>query len=131
MFKKMLLACNVALPLGLAAAAPSASAGDVDIRVRVPFYVHSAPHYRHYGDYGWHGYRYPRYHAYYDYDDDYVVDRPPLLSCGEARRLVRSHGFHEIETRQCEGRNYTFTGVRNGYGAIIHVNSFTGRVWMG
>ncbi len=68
---------------------------------------------------------------YYDYDDgdeDYVDIRPGRLSCGEARRLVREHGFYDVEVRDCEGRNYAFSGFRNGHFAIIYVNSRTGVV---
>lgn len=126
MFRKTLLACTVALPLGLIGMIPSATAGDVDIHLGVPIYSHR---YRHYHDHGWYdAHRYPRfrgaYGGYYDYDDG-----DGRLSCGEASQLVREHGFHDVEARECEGRNYAFSGFRNGHFAIVYVNSRTGVVW--
>jgi hypothetical protein len=135
MFRKTLLVCTVALPLGLIGMVSSATARDVDIHFRVPFHSHQlGPRDRYYQDYRWHdAHRYPRFRgAYYDYDDDddeYVAARFGRLSCGEARRLVREHGFHDVEARNCEGRNYAFSGFRNGQFAIVHVNSRTGVVW--
>jgi hypothetical protein len=131
MFKKLLLACAIALPLGASRGIPSAMADDVDIYLGVPSYGYGyqvRPRYRHYEGYRhYDGHRYPRYRrSYYDYDDDGYSRK---LSCREARRRVRAHGFHGIETRECAGRNYTFSGFRNGRYAIIHVNSYTGRVW--
>lgn len=128
MFKKTLLVCAVALPLGTIGGTQSATAGDVDIHLGAPSYGYQvSPRYRHYEGYRrYDAQRYPRYRdSYDDYDDGYSRQ----LSCREARRRVRSHGFHDIETRECAGRNYTFSGFRNGHYAIIHVNSRTGRVW--
>jgi hypothetical protein len=128
MFKKALLALTVALPLGMIGGTSSAMADNVDIYLGVPSYDYQVrPRYRYYEGYRqYEGHRYRRHRrSYYDYDDDYSRQ----LSCREARRRVRSHGFHDIETRECAGRNYTFGGFRNGRYAIIHVNSRTGRVW--
>jgi hypothetical protein len=135
MLRTSLIACALAVPLGLVAAAPAARAGThIALHFGVPFYAYQvAPHYRYYRGYGWYdAYRYPRFRGtYYDYGDDEAYGgRPWQLSCREARRLVREHGFHGVETRSCEGRNYTFSGFRNGTFAIIHVNSRTGRVWL-
>src|SRR5688500_6024831 len=114
MFKKMLLACAVVLPLGMMGGIPSAMADDVDIYLGVPSYGYgyqARPRYRHYDGYRrYGGHRRARYRgSYHDYDDDdYGYSRK--LSCREARRRVRSHGFHDIVTRECAGRNYTFSG---------------------
>ena len=55
MFRKTLLACAVALPLGLTGAAPAALAdADVDVHFGIPFYSYQVrPRYVHYEDYGW------------------------------------------------------------------------------
>ena len=125
MFKKTLLACSVVLPLGAIGGIPAAMADDLNIYLEAPYNGYEAgPRYRHYRGYRGYGYRHYRHYRTYDYDD-----YRPRLSCREARRLVRSHGFYNIEARECEGRNYTFSGFRNGHYAIIHVNSVTGRVW--
>ena len=136
MFKTTLLACAVALPLGAIGGISSATADDVDIYVGVPSYDYQgSPRYRRYEGYGRHdAQRYRRSHGGYgnydNYDDkDYADARQPRVSCREARRMVRSHGFRHVETRECAGRNYTFGGFRNGRYMIIHVNSRTGRVW--
>ena len=136
MFKNTLLACAVALPLGVIGGIPSATADDVDIYIGVPAHDYQvSPRYRHYKGYGRNdAQRYRRFHGgygdYNNYDDeDYADARPRRVSCREARRLVRSHGFRHVETRECAGRNYTFSGFRNGHYMIIYVNSHTGRVW--
>lgn len=123
-----LLACVIALPLALFAAAPTAYAGThVGVYFGVPFYSYQvAPHYRYYRDYGWYdAYRYPRFRGAY-----YGDGGPWQMSCHEARLRVLDHGFRHVEVRDCSGRNYTFSGFRDGYFAIIHVNSRTGRVWL-
>lgn len=130
MFKKTLLVCAVALPLGMIGGTQSATADDVDIYLGAPSYGYQVrPRYRHYEGYRrYDAHRHPRYRgSYHDYDDDDDYSRQ--LSCREARRLVRSHGFHDIETRECAGRNYNIRGFRSGHYAIVHVNSRTGRVW--
>jgi hypothetical protein len=78
MLRKTLLACSVALPLGLLGAAPALADTDVEVHFGVPFYTYQvSPRYRYYEDYGWYdAYAYPRFHrAYrvYDDDDDYVI----------------------------------------------------------
>ena len=125
MFKKTLAGCSVALCLGMIGGMPSAMADDLNIYLDVPYNGYdSGLRYRHYEGYpGYYGYRYRR-HRNYDYDEV-----RPRLSCRQARRLVRSHGFYNVAARECEGRNYTFSGFRNGRYAIIYVNSVTGRVW--
>lgn len=135
MFRKTLLACSIALPLGLIGSAPAALADtDVDIHFGVPFYTYQvSPRYRYYDDYGWYdAYRYPRFRGGYvddDAEDGYVAVRPGRLSCGEARRIVRANGFRGVSVRECDGRTYSFVGFRNGRSYIIYVNSRNGRMW--
>jgi hypothetical protein len=75
MFRKTLLACAVALPIGLMGAAPAALADtDVDVHFGIPFYSYQVrPRYVYYEDYGWYDpYRYPRFRRIHRADDDYV-----------------------------------------------------------
>lgn len=133
MFRKTLLACAVALPLGLIGSTPAALADtDVDIHFGVPFYSYQVgPRYRYYEDYGWYdANRYPRFRGgYADDDEGYVAVRPNRLSCGEARRIVRANGFRNVSARDCDGRTYSFIGIRNGRSFVIYVNSRNGRMW--
>ncbi|MEQ1524479.1 MAG: hypothetical protein ABL936_24735 [Aestuariivirga sp.] len=57
------------------------------------------PDYRYYDGRGW--YRYNNHRA--------------NISCGQAKRIVRNHGFRDVLTRECEGRTYTFVAKRNGH----------------
>ena len=45
------------------------------------------------------------------------------MSCREARRLVRSHGFRRIRPLDCNGRVYTFRARRHGDVYRIRVNA--------
>ena len=96
MFRKTLLACSIALPIGLIGTMPAAADTDVEVHFGVPFYAYQvSPRYRYYEDYGWYdAHAYPRfrrtYHVYedddhvvreddydnYDDDSDYVVIEP-------------------------------------------------------
>ena len=104
---------------------------NVDIHFGVPYRVR--PYYRYRRDYGWYdAYRYPRFRGgtYYDDDDsDYVAGYRGRLTCGEARRPVREHGFYHVQTRDCYGRIYAFDGLRNDQWVTIFVNPYSGRVW--
>jgi|GEM_PF-4009745 len=77
MFRKTLLACSIALPLGLIGTMPASADTDVEVHFGVPFYTYQvSPRYRYYEDYGWYDARaYPRVHrTYHVYEeDDYVV----------------------------------------------------------
>jgi hypothetical protein len=141
MLRKILLAGSVAIPLGLLGAAPALADTDFEVHFGVPFYSYQVdPSYVYYDDYGWHDAdAYPDFRVgYYDddrdnYDDnddnDYVVVAPSRLSCGEARRIVRAHGYHNVDVDDCDGGTYTFTGVRDGEVFTIYVNSRNGRMW--
>ena len=138
MFSKSLLICAlVALPFGLIGSAPVALAHtNVDIHFGVPFYAYQVrPYYRYHRDYGWYdSYRYPRVRGgtyYDDGEDDYAAAYPGRLTCGEARRLVREHGFYHVLTLDCDGRTYAFDGLRDGHRATIFVNPYSGRMWRG
>jgi hypothetical protein len=64
----------------------------------------------------------------YDNGYGYGNDR---LSCGEARARVRSIGFRNVSTIECNGRTYTFEATRRGRDVTVFVNSRTGAVWRG
>ena len=53
------------------------------------------------------------------------------ISCGQAKRIVRNHGFRNVSTRQSEGRTYAFAAKRNGHRILAYVNSRSGAVWHG
>jgi len=102
MFRKTLLACGIALPLGLIGMAP-AMADDIDI------YLGN-------GGYG-------------DYGDGRLSYRDSRLSCNEAAQIVRDSGYNRVRPRECDGRVYTFRGRHNGNSYVIYVNSRNGRMW--
>lgn len=66
----------------------------------------------------------------HDYDNGYGYGNG-RLSCGEARARVRSSGFRNVSTIECNGRTYTFEATRRGRDVTIYVNSRTGAVWRG
>jgi hypothetical protein len=45
------------------------------------------------------------------------------VSCGEARRIVKRAGFHNVQSTDCSAPKYHFTGWRNGHEFMIRVNS--------
>ena len=51
------------------------------------------------------------------------------LSCGEARARVRSSGFRNVNTIECNGRTYTFEATRRGRDVTVFINSRTGALW--
>jgi hypothetical protein len=53
------------------------------------------------------------------------------LSCGEAGRIVRRHGYYNIVARDCGGGTYVFRAMRNDRVAIVYVNARSGAVWRG
>lgn len=137
MLRKILLACSVALPLGLFGTASALADTDFDIHFGVPFYSYQVePAYRYYDGYGWYDAdSYPDFRPGYvydddeGYDDDVVVVQPGRLSCGEARRIVRASGYRSVVEEDCDGVTYTFSGVRHGRVFTIYVNSRSGRMW--
>ncbi len=42
--------------------------------------------------------------------------------------MVRERGFRKVVTRDCSGRNYSFTGSKNGRRYVVTVNARTGRI---
>ena len=111
------LASAVAATLALGM--PTAADAKVKIYLGMPHYDYQyGPDYRFREGYGW----------YRPVDYDYNRGR---LSCGEARRIVRSNGFRNVNTIECNGRTYTFEATRRGRDVTVFVNSRNGRMWRG
>jgi hypothetical protein len=118
--KSIFLAMVVTAPLALTLASAPARA-DTDVGVRLyfgePYYDHRVgPDYMYRKGYGW--YR-PR------------SEIRKRLTCGEARSIVRRHGYHNISVRDCRGATYAFRTWKNGRSHIVYVNSRTGGLWRG
>jgi hypothetical protein len=118
--KSLFLAAAAAA--AMAFAMPTAAQADVKVYLGVPHYDYRvAPSWRYREGYGW-------YDPVIIYDRGYVRGR---LSCREARRIVRSSGFRNVETIECNGRTYTFEATRRGRDVTVFVNSRNGRIWRG
>lgn len=116
--KRLLMALVVAAPvaLGLGGAGSAEAKTQVNIYLGVPHYGYQVgPDYVYRKGHGW-------------YRPDRRVNR---LSCGEARRIVRNRGFHNIEPRNCSGSTYVFRAMRNHRVMLVYVNARTGAVWRG
>jgi hypothetical protein len=118
--KNFLFALALSAPLALALA-PSPSYADTDVKFRFyfgePHYAYRVgPDYVYRKGFGWH-----RQHPA-------LRDK---LSCGEARRVVRNHGYRIISTRDCSGRTYVFRTSSKGKVHLIYVNARTGGLWRG
>ena len=118
--KSIFFAIAVAAPLALSLAAPSARA-DTDAGVRVylgePYYdARVAPDYIYRRGYDWYRPRGEMHHR---------------LTCGEARSIVRRHGYRTIAVRDCRGATYVFRTWKRGRQHIADVNARTGGMWRG
>ena len=49
------------------------------------------------------------------------------ISCGEAREIVREHGFRNVRTRSCGRTISSFIGVKRGDHWLVKVNTGNGR----
>ena len=115
----------IALFAGVALFAGLSSTADAKIRIYlgVPYYDYQVgPDYQFNDNYGW-------YRPGRRMDSNYGYNN--RLSCNEARRIVRRSGFHDVVTRECQGRTYTFTALRGGHQILVFVNARTGAVWRG
>jgi hypothetical protein len=59
-------------------------------------------------------------------DDDDDGDRG--ISCQRGKRIVENAGFRNVRARDCNGKNYRYTGRRKGDNFEIRVNSRNGRI---
>lgn len=121
MLKKSLFA-TLALVAAFSAFQPVEKAEarvNVDIGIGVPYYGNG----RYYEPYY---YAAPRRR--------YYAPRPAprrygRLSCGEARRIVRNHGYRRVRAIDCSGNRYTFHAMRGGEWYRIRMRSRTGRIY--
>lgn len=44
------------------------------------------------------------------------------VSCGEARQIVKSHGFHKVQAYDCSGKIMKFKGKQNGFWYRVKIN---------
>jgi hypothetical protein len=106
--KSIFLAIAVAAPVGLCLASPGARA-DTDVVVRLyfgePYYDYRVrPDHIYRKGYGWYRSRREMHHG---------------LTCGEARSIVRRHGYRNISVRDCRGATYVFRTWKNGRPHIV------------
>ena len=50
------------------------------------------------------------------------------ISCGEARARVRSSGYRNVDTIECQGSTYTFEATRKGRDVTVFVNARNGAI---
>jgi hypothetical protein len=50
------------------------------------------------------------------------------ISCSRGRRMVEDAGFRRVQTRNCSGRNFRYTGRKRGDGYLIVVDSRRARI---
>jgi len=98
---------------------PAAADVDVDIHLGAPhFFDHRVgPGFIFRPGFGWFMPS-SRYYSHYD-----------RLSCSEARRLVREHGYKNVSSRDCQGSTYSFRATRKGETYRVYVNARTGNIW--
>lgn len=88
---------------------------NVDVYLGVPYYRYRpGPDYVYRRGHGW--YLPPRYNRY-------------RISCGQAKWEVRTRGFRNVATIECNGPVYTFRATRGGHRTIVYVNARSGAVW--
>ena len=88
----------------------------ITINLGEPYYdQRMGPDYRYYKGRGW--YRYNNHRR--------------NISCGQAKRIVRDHGFRNVSTREREGRTCKFVAKRNGHHTLVYVNSRIGSLSLG
>jgi hypothetical protein len=110
--------------LATAAAVVMTFAVPTEANAKIKIYL-GTPHYDYQVGPGW------RYREGYGWYDPVVIYDRGRISCGEARRIVRSNGFRNVNTIECNGRTYTFEATRRGRDVTVFVNSRNGRIWRG
>jgi hypothetical protein len=58
----------------------------------------------------------------YSPDDDYGI------SCGDGRDIVDQEGFNRVRVVECNGRTFTYVGLRHGDMFQVKLDSITGRI---
>lgn len=138
--KKILATSALAVSIVLGMATASQAKTNVHIYFGVPHYSYQvSPSYRYHDGYGWYDSGTYSDEAFYDTPGFYDGPRYRMrdrgygnrVSCGQARSIVRSSGFRNVSTIECNGRTYTFRAMRHGNQVTVYVNSKTGAVWRG
>lgn len=70
------------------------------------------------------GYFGPGYDPYDPYFSGGVVVSSDVVSCSQARKIVKSEGFHSINSIDCTAPTYNFTAWRDGDKYKVRVNSW-------
>ncbi|QPC42191.1 hypothetical protein HW532_05435 [Kaustia mangrovi] len=110
MLKKTALAAGALALAAMAFQPGEAEAGNVGVYfgIGVPGFGYGAPAH------------YPGY---------YPAPRPRYrLSCGQARHIVRRHGYHRIRARDCRGKIYGFVARKHHRLYMVKVNARNGRI---
>ena len=118
--KSILFALALSAPIALAMA-PVPAQAHTSVKFKLffgePYYTYRAgPDYVYRKGYGWHRNR--------------VMIRNKL-SCGDARSIVRNHGYRITSTRDCSGTTYVFSTTAKGKAHLVYVNARTGAFWRG
>lgn len=50
------------------------------------------------------------------------------ISCGQAKEIVRDHGYRNVRTRDCGGRINSFIGRKSGHLWLVRVDTRSGRI---
>jgi hypothetical protein len=97
---------------------PSVSQAGTDVDVSVGAGGYPAQYYPYH----------PVYHpGYPDYDDD-DEDDYDYISCGQGRRIIRSHGFRDVRVLRCGGDVYRYRAIRRHRPLIVRLSARSGRI---
>lgn len=70
------------------------------------------------------GYFGPGYDPYGPYVGGGIVVDSHVISCSQARKIVKSEGFHSINSVDCTAPTYNFTAWRDGDKYKVRVNNW-------
>lgn len=125
--KKTCLSLVLAALLTCATAGLAEAKASFNLYLGVPYWNEQiAPNYRYYPNRGWY------------LDSGQYNDRPDYserpnngrkMSCKQARRMVRNSGYRNVDTKNCSGKIYMFSGRRDGRQVFIYVKARTGETW--
>ena len=59
---------------------------------------------------------------------DIDINLDGRISCRQGKRIVENRGFHRVQPRDCEGREYAYFGRKHGDSFIITLSSRRGRI---
>jgi hypothetical protein len=122
------------LAVGVTALSLAGLVGTADAKTRIHIGIGAPPLWS--DDCEWIGRQYhcfgPHYgNPHYDPRYGYYDDEPRFahrIACGEARSMVRERGYRKVVTKECSGKSYSFSAVKNGHRYLVKVNAHTGRM---